>query len=608
MNSRFLEKIIDRAEAQALCEEYRNHGMRVGFTSGSFDIIHLGHVDYLEKAKQKVDRLIVGVNSDSSVKSYKSPSRPIVTENARAQVIAALQSVDHVFIFAEKNNNQNITLLKPDVYLKAGDYTPASLSSKPLVESYGGSIEIIPFLKGFSSTSVIEKIELAAKSVEGQDVRYEKRPAIFVDRDGTIIEHVEYISEPEKVREIPGALAALKKLRDAGYRIVVVTNQPGIGLGYFSKEDLYAVNREMMKLATKVGLSIDRIYFCPHSKADGCRCRKPGTFLIERAVAELNIDLARSFMIGDMTSDVQLGENAGCGSVLVRTGRGGDDGICEAVADITSDSLSDAAARILEMGPVKVEVGAGARLHGTEEEIIQAIGRFGGDIGHDFNNIFGSSLACVDLIRQRIAGYEKDAEVEDILAILERAAQSGITLSNRIRGLARSGEIKKSAVSLLGCINSVVELLAQTKKNKCEFEVVCPEDITVEVADFTVIQTVLQLCENSLDAMRHLSERFILFGVDRVVITDDKNDLAIALGEYAVLSISDHGKGITAPRQGEVFNPFSSLKGRTVGKGLGLSMASAATVMKQHGGILALSSAPEIGTTLRLYFPLNMQK
>jgi signal transduction histidine kinase len=309
-----------------------------------------------------------------------------------------------------------------------------------------------------------------------------------------------------------------------------------------------------------------------------------------------------------MTSDVQLGKNAGCGSVLVRTGRGGDDGICEAVADITSDSLTDAAARILEMEPVKVEVGAVARLHETESEVIQAIGRFGGDIGHDFNNIFGSSLACVDLIRQRVADYDKSAEVEDILAILERAAQSGVALSNRIRGLARPGEIKKTAVSLLGCINSVVELLAQTKKNTCEFEVVCPEDITVEVADFTVTQTVLQLCENSLDAMRHLSERFILFGVDRVAVTDTKNNLSLSPGEYAVLSISDHGKGITAPRQGEVFHPFSSLKGRTVGKGLGLSMASAATVMKQHGGTLALASTPDIGTTLRLYFPLNMQK
>lgn len=599
----FSSKIISREDAQTLTLKYRAEGKQVGFTSGTFDLIHPGHVSYLAEAKSRVDVLVVGLNSDESVRKYKDPSRPIIPDRARAEVLAGLSSVDHVFIFSETNNNQNIELLKPDYYLKAGDYSSSTLSSAPIVESYGGKVVIIPFEKGFSTTSILKKIETLAKSVEGQDIRYEKRPAVFVDRDGTIIEHVEYLSEPEKVREIPGSFAALKRLKEHGFRIVIVTNQPGIGLGYFSREDLFEVNREMLTQATKAGLAIDRIYFCPHSKADGCTCRKPGTYLLKRAERELNVDISRSYMIGDMTSDVMTGKNAGCAGVLVKTGRGGDDGICEVAPDLVAESLTQAAEQIIAKGQIVVEPSRGIFGQQSDDAVVQAIGRFGGDVGHDYNNILGSILACSDLIRQRSAGSPVAEEIEDILAILEKATASGISLSNRIRGLARPGEIKKTSVSLLGCVSSVVDLLKQTRKQPCNFEIICPEDVTVEVADFTVSQTILQLCENSLDAMKHLPERFIVFGISKQTVDDTIGELSH--GSYVVLSISDHGKGIATSRQEEVFQPFSSHKGRTIGKGLGLSMASASTVMKQHGGGLVLASTPSVGTTIRLYFPVS---
>jgi rfaE bifunctional protein nucleotidyltransferase chain/domain len=602
-SKKYREKIITRDEVQALALRYRDGGKKVGFTSGTFDLIHPGHVTYLAEAKEKVDILIVGVNSDDSVKSYKDPTRPIVPERARLEVIAALSSVDHVFVFSETNNNRNIELLKPDYYIKAGDYTSSTLSSTPIVESYGGKVEIIPFEAGFSTTAILKKIELQSKSVEGQDIRYEKRPAVFVDRDGTIIEHVEYLSESKKVKEIPGSFAALKRLKEHGYRIVIITNQPGIGLGYFTREDLFEVNREMLTQATKAGLAIDRIYFCPHSKADGCTCRKPGTYLLKRAEKELNVDISRSYMIGDMTSDVMTGKNAGCAGVLVKTGRGGDDGICEVAPDMTVDSLAQAADLIIANGKILSEPSRGIFVQPSDDAVVEALGRFGGDVGHDYNNILGSILACVDLIRQRSAGTDAADEIEDILTILEKATNTGISLSNRIRGLARPGEIKKTSVSLLGCVTSVVELLKQTRKQPCNFEIICPEDVTVEVADFTVSQTILQLCENSLDAMKHLPERFIVFGISKERVDDTVSELSRGL--YVILSISDHGKGITTSRQEEVFQPFSSHKGRTIGKGLGLSMASASTVMKQHGGALVLASTPSVGTTIRLYFPVS---
>lgn len=336
-------KIRTREELKELCDESRRVGKRVGLTSGAFDILHAGHVEYLEHARSLVDVLIVALNSDTSVRGYKRPDRPINGELERAEVIAGLESVDYVFIFGEQNNNINVELLKPDVYIKAGDYKPEALSSKALVDAYGGRVEIVPFKAGFSTSGVIEKISSMLKTSEGELIAYEQRPAVFVDRDGTINEHVEYLSDPAQFTEIAGSFEALKTLRALGYRVVIVTNQPGIGLGYFSKEDFFVVNREMMRQASARGCFFDKIYFCPHSKGDSCQCRKPNPYFIDRAVREMNIDLVNSFVIGDMTSDVQFGKDAGCGTILVQSGRGGDDGLYSATPDFVVADLQAAA-------------------------------------------------------------------------------------------------------------------------------------------------------------------------------------------------------------------------------------------------------------------------
>jgi rfaE bifunctional protein nucleotidyltransferase chain/domain len=342
-------KIITRDEAATLCQGYKAKGKRVGYTSGVFDLLHPGHVAYLEAAKGLVDILIVGVNSDLSVRANKGPSRPITSERDRAGVLSGLAAVDHLFIFSELNNNINVELVKPDLYIKAGDYSSETLSSKAIVEKYGGRVELVPFEQGLSTTAIIEKVALGLISDAGQKIEYKPAPAVFIDRDGTINEHVEYLSDPKKFVAIPGSFAAMKRLQDLGYRIIVVSNQPGVGLGYFSLEDLYAVNREMMRQATREGCSIDKIYFCPHSKADNCRCRKPGTYFIERAAQELAVDVSKSFVIGDMTTDLKLGANAGCASILVKTGRGGDDGIDPSVKPTyTASDLTAAADWIVQ--------------------------------------------------------------------------------------------------------------------------------------------------------------------------------------------------------------------------------------------------------------------
>ncbi len=144
-----LLKILNREE----------RGKKIVFTNGCFDLIHLGHVRYLKKAKTFGDVLIVGLNSDSSVKRLKGKSRPIMPQTARAEVLAALNPVDYVVIFNEDTPERLISLIKPDVHVKGGDYEGKELPEKSLVESYGGEVVIVDEEEGYSTTSLIEKIK-----------------------------------------------------------------------------------------------------------------------------------------------------------------------------------------------------------------------------------------------------------------------------------------------------------------------------------------------------------------------------------------------------------------------------------------------------------------
>lgn len=152
-----------------------------------------------------------------------------------------------------------------------------------------------------------------------------RRPAVFLDRDGTIIEAVHYLSDPAAVRLLPGAAAAIRRLRDAGYACVVVTNQSAIGRGLLTVEGYHAVHAELERQLAAAGAALDAAYFCPTVPASDDRAaiddpdRKPGPGMLLRAAAEHGLDLARSWMVGDMVSDVLAGLNAGCRGVLFVT-------------------------------------------------------------------------------------------------------------------------------------------------------------------------------------------------------------------------------------------------------------------------------------------------
>jgi len=287
----------------------------VGFTSGAFDILHLGHVRYLNKAKDACDILVVGVNSDNSVRASKGPLRPILPAKERAELVSHLDWVDYVFIFDEVKNHKNIEVLKPDLYIKGGDYETKALTSAELVRKYGGKVKLIPFVKGKSTTDIIEKIQALPVTS-----KFEKKiitKAVFMDRDGTLIENVEYPKDPDKVKLLPGVVEGLRELQNNGYALIIVTNQPGIGLGYNTLKDFYKVDRAFRKMLHGDGVMIDKVYYCPHNLKEDCECRKPKPYFAQRAQKELGIKIEDSYMIGDNASDAEFGKNAGMKTVMV---------------------------------------------------------------------------------------------------------------------------------------------------------------------------------------------------------------------------------------------------------------------------------------------------
>lgn len=156
-----------------------------------------------------------------------------------------------------------------------------------------------------------------------------KRPAVFLDRDGTINEEVGYVNHLCRFWLLPGVANAIKMLNENGFYVIVVTNQSGVARGYFSEELVHIIHNRMCDLLKAEGARVDKIYYCPHHPTVGppeyrreCECRKPKIGMIRQAAAELPIDLSHSYVIGDRIKDIYFGHNAGLKSILVLTGYG----------------------------------------------------------------------------------------------------------------------------------------------------------------------------------------------------------------------------------------------------------------------------------------------
>lgn len=154
-----MNKILQRDALKDKLEGLRKEGKKIAFTNGCFDILHVGHVRYLREAKKTADILVLALNSDSSVRSIKGETRPLVGENERAEVLAALEFIDFVTIFSELTPLELINFLKPDVLIKGGDWPEEKVVGRDEVRKWGGRVAIIPEVKGKSTTNIVEKIK-----------------------------------------------------------------------------------------------------------------------------------------------------------------------------------------------------------------------------------------------------------------------------------------------------------------------------------------------------------------------------------------------------------------------------------------------------------------
>jgi rfaE bifunctional protein nucleotidyltransferase chain/domain len=285
------------------------------FTNGVFDILHRGHAAYLHSASELGGSLLVALNSDSSVRMLgKGDDRPINPELDRAYLVAALASTTLVTLFTEKTPLRLISVVKPDLYVKGGDYDIDKLEETALVRTWGGRSLALPFVDGYSTTSLARKMKVDPTR------HVDTRPAAFLDRDGVINFDVEYLHEWSAFRFLPGVVDALRDLQALGYRLIVITNQSGIARGMYTEEDYQALTARLNASLLSQGVRLDAVYHCPHHP-DGCvaeyrhecDCRKPGTGMIAQALHDLDIDLTRSIIVGDKPSDIEAGIGAGVG-------------------------------------------------------------------------------------------------------------------------------------------------------------------------------------------------------------------------------------------------------------------------------------------------------
>lgn len=260
--------------------------------------------------------------------------------NPRACGIAELDGEGRVIDFVEKPAEPRSDLANAGVYV----LTPEAYREIAGQGAFDLGFDVLPRFVGrmrgwrhpgyhrdIGTPEALERARIDAPGlvqVRRRRLGLPARPAVFLDRDGTLIEHVHYLRDPGEVRLLPGAPEALARLRDAGYALVLVTNQSAIGRGLLTVETLGEVHEAMARLLAEHDVALDAIFYCPEAPPrDGDRTavdhpdRKPGPGMLLRAAAELGLDLGASWMIGDMISDALAGRNAGCrDSLLVRTG------------------------------------------------------------------------------------------------------------------------------------------------------------------------------------------------------------------------------------------------------------------------------------------------
>ena len=235
------------------------------------------------------------------------------------------------------------------------DLFPSMLGQRAKLLAYNSP----EFIKDIGTPERYDKIcaEFANGVIARSSLKAPQR-AVFLDRDGTLVEEVGGLTAAEQLNLLPGASEAIRELNHHGWRTVLITNQPVIAKGFCTESEVELVHRKLETLLGREHAFLDRIFYCPHHPEKGfegerlelkidCQCRKPKPGMVLQAARELNIDLADSWLIGDATADLETARNAGLKSILVRTGHGGKDGKFSAKPDFTTENVLDAVRLVL---------------------------------------------------------------------------------------------------------------------------------------------------------------------------------------------------------------------------------------------------------------------
>jgi K+-sensing histidine kinase KdpD len=296
-------------------------------------------------------------------------------------------------------------------------------------------------------------------------------------------------------------------------------------------------------------------------------------------------------MIGDMTSDIQLAKNAGCRAILVQTGRGGDDGLYSATADVVVGDLAEAATYIESFG--RVEPQKKSPILRGSVAIAQQDSALDNPV-QEFNTVFGAVLGCAALIDQKTRDTSGRSPIENTLGMLRKIVGRGLALTNS----------SSSRTSLKACGEAVSEVILSAHPRGCAVEVICLVDAVVAAPEAAIVELFVELVENLLEEQAGRPEQYVGMHLHRVEVVGEGKRLDLAPGRYARVSFVDGRHSPASIEKEENFNPFLSQRLRSTGRGVGVTLAAARTLLKKVGGNVALSSVSESATTLSLYFPL----
>ena len=332
------EKIVSREVLAKIVQDLKERGAVIVTTNGSFDLLHIGHVTMLQEAKSLGDVLIVGVNSDTSVKRYKGKYRPICLQEQRAEMLAALACTDYITIFDELTPLELLEMIQPNIHVNSPEHGYECIE-REVVERYGGRIYLSRLVAGMSTSQLISRIiEVSSQ---------ESCRAIFLNSKNLF----ESFTPHEDI------LNVLKQFCDLDFRLFLLAYHPEIALGQRTEEEVRTMYSQLQEEFHQHRIEISQMYLCPHDP-DGtvdvyrltCACRSPKPGLLEKAVAEFNVSLARSFIISGEMTDIEMGRAVNCKTIfLTKRGHPKEHNLSSLGPNYTIEGFQEAASLLMKI-------------------------------------------------------------------------------------------------------------------------------------------------------------------------------------------------------------------------------------------------------------------